>query len=354
MNFRAIGWLLFVLLLSAGCRRDAHMDAYFDMLNAEKRVLEDRLFEAEYKHEKALKELQACRTKAGNKDGARSGAPSREEPEWQDNESDLPDLDIFIPPFDDQSTSIDSTRIHAATQTTSAGRSPAKLPPSKNEIDPAPIPPDLTDRRVAQLYINPRRTRGEDFDGQPGDDGVSILIEPRTRNGEFIPRSGRVSIVLLDPSREGDEAKLGRWDFEEATVRKLLRTDSLDRGFWFRIPWAEQRPRVSRVRLYVRYLDEDGTRWDAEREITVNQPGLVARAWTPRPSTDTPEGTDTLESHAQSEIVTYNQPVSVAAQPTQPNPVADDAAEPRDREKSRPTRSAAVPQPPGRFWKPYR
>ena len=52
---------LLACMLAVGCRRDPYMDAYFEMLNAEKRVLEDRLYEVQYDYEQALAELETCR-----------------------------------------------------------------------------------------------------------------------------------------------------------------------------------------------------------------------------------------------------------------------------------------------------
>ena len=39
--------------------------------------------------------------------------------------------------------------------------------------------------------MNARHTGGEDFDQQPGDDGLSVLIEPRTRDGRSWPERAR-------------------------------------------------------------------------------------------------------------------------------------------------------------------
>ena len=66
-----------MVLALAGCRRDPYTDVYFEMLNAEKRVLEDRLNELEYRHEIALKELETCNSKGSSGDSRTSPASER-------------------------------------------------------------------------------------------------------------------------------------------------------------------------------------------------------------------------------------------------------------------------------------
>ena len=61
MDLRRYGVLVLLCLAAVGCRKDPYMDAYFELLNSEKRVLEDRLYELEYDYQKALKELEEYR-----------------------------------------------------------------------------------------------------------------------------------------------------------------------------------------------------------------------------------------------------------------------------------------------------
>ena len=84
--------------LSLGCRRDAYTDAYFDMLNAEKRVLEDRLYETQYNYEQAVAELEAARgnAKSGKKPAGRARSDESEGPLTEPKE-DEPDATPELP-----------------------------------------------------------------------------------------------------------------------------------------------------------------------------------------------------------------------------------------------------------------
>ena len=95
---------------------------------------------------------------------------------------------------------------------------------------PAPeiISPKPGDKKVTHLFLNPL-SGGADFDGQPGDDGLRVVIEPRNATDEFVPEAGALSVVLLDPERQGESARVARWDSDvasrkgghEAIVRRL-------------------------------------------------------------------------------------------------------------------------------------
>ena len=238
---------------------------------------------------------------------------NNDRPSDAEDDGNLPELDIFIPPLDTETRASRSPHVFAshAPADDTATRSRNKI-----EVDPPPVPPDLTDRQIARLFIHPRRTCGGDFDGEPGDDGVTVLIEPRTEQGQFVARSGPVSIVLLDPAQEGPEARLGRWDFDEPTVRKLVQRETLDRGFCFRIPWGDRSPQGSRLQVHVRYVDEYGDPLDASREIRVNLPGMVAQGWTPRASSDD------LESVPTAQVVSYEEPQPAPQPAPQPSPAS--------------------------------
>src|SRR6185503_16880184 len=47
--------------------------------------------------------------------------------------------------------------------------------------------PEVTDKNVTHIQLNPLHTCGQDFDHAPGDDGISILIEPRNGANQFVP-----------------------------------------------------------------------------------------------------------------------------------------------------------------------
>ncbi|MCH5372368.1 MAG: hypothetical protein JJ992_00200 [Planctomycetes bacterium] len=283
MDFRKLTVLALVCVAVVGCRRDPYVDAYFDMLNAEKRVLEDRLYETQYNYEKALKELDACRAKK---------PPADEQPSRDDRDRNIPPVeepdfpDIDLPPGLEDNADGRTDQRHRPVG--SGVRLAASNSPS-GSVDRAPvrIAGDIglakpIDQTVAAIRLNARRTGGMELDGRPGDDALSVLIEPRNAQGQFVAKSAAVSIVLLDPSKRGEEARFARWDFDREMAQRMLKTDGLDRGLHIRVPWPDVPPDVERLHLFVRYTADDERSVEADREILVRSPDLVADRWTPR------------------------------------------------------------------------
>jgi hypothetical protein len=399
---------------SLGCRSDPYQDAYLEMLNAEKRALEDRLYETEYNYEQALAKLESV--KASDKDDGKTTSRTRSGSSPQprvESEDELPEESpelptIELPPGVEAGARNPADGAPTAQRKTgtplvlaSAVPASAARPLSDQELAAAIV--DALDQRVEAIQLNPRLTHGVDFDGVPGDDGISVLIEPRNRSGGFVPETGRISIVLLDPAQADDAAaRIARWDFEADSIRKFLQTDSLDSGVLLRLPWQDKVPDRKRLHLFVRYLTEDGRKLETDRPIEIESADLIAQRWTPRPS-PSPERAQPREAMANwlpkdeaaapaAAQAAAEQPITpapasppeqpaaktkaaqaVEAAPQQPGLLepaaakpltpkaadsdtakAEDTAEPEDKPGSADKAAAPRPFPTGQFWKPDR
>jgi len=144
------------------------------------------------------------------------------------------------------------------------------------------IPRQTNDKKVTHLFLSPQQTRGADFDGQPGDDGLRILFEPRNAGEEFVSEAGTLSVVVLDSEREGDAARIARWDFDQSATRQMLAATSPERGIKLEVPWPAAAPTSNRLKLFVRYETADGRRLQADRDVFVTLPGQAISRWTPR------------------------------------------------------------------------
>jgi hypothetical protein len=165
---------------------------------------------------------------------------------------------------------------------------PLPVPPGGRDIlhpvTPEMATPKLLDKKVTHLFLNPALTGATDFDGQPGDDGLRVVLEPRNATEAVVPEAGSVSIVVLDPDRQGDAARVARWDFDQSAMRQLIVDSSSGRGIKLEMPWPAAAPAVNRLKLFVRYETLDGRRLQADREIYVSPPGQAISRWTPRSS----------------------------------------------------------------------
>jgi hypothetical protein len=165
-----------------------------------------------------------------------------------------------------------------------------------------------------------------ELDGMPGDDGISVLIEPRNAQGQFVARPGTLHLVLLDPLKRGEEARFARWDFDADTARRMMKEDGLDRGVHVRVPWPDVPPTTDRLHLFVRYTTEDQRALETDREIVVRSADLVADRWTPR-----------AEASA-SRMANRPSPAT-----TRPSPKADSQVVPASHEAALPRSSTADP-----------
>jgi hypothetical protein len=369
---------------SLGCRSDPYRDAYLEMLNAEKRVLEDRLYEAEYNYEQSLAELKAAHgsSKEVRKPSGRTRPGETERPltEPEDDEPhEAPELPtIELPPGVEEGKRKRATptaRRPGAPAITASAVGPAKSRPlSDNELAAAIV--SALDQRVETIHVNPRLTRGADFDGEIGDDGITVLIEPRNRSGGFVPEAGRISIVLLDPSKTGEAARIARWDLDADAAGEFLQTDSLDRGLLLHLPWQGTIPDRKRLHLFVRYLTADGRKLETDRQIEIESMDMVANRWTAKraPLAENAPGREiTVSWVPQDEPAKPTIAQAAAEEPVQPEKAAAvaDASQPvvlqaepaktlnsegPGRDKADAARNVpSSPQvPPGRFWKPDR
>ncbi len=302
------------ILLSMGCAAQPYLNSHIESVNAEYRHLEDYVYVLEDENARLVKENETLKTgrpagKAGGGTAPARGGLFRRAPGSSAPGSQPPPADSapgFEPPVielpGDTPPRAPSGR--STTQRPEIG-SPADTPPNIDlpgptiPVEPLPIPgareikapavpdaisPKPVDKKITHLFLNPALTGGTDFDGQPGDDGLRIVVEPRNAGEQFVAEAGALSVVLLDPERQGDAARIARWDFDQSATRQVLAASSPGRGLKLEVPWPGAAPVATRLKLFVRYEAPDGRKLQAEREVFVTPPGQSLSRWTPRPA----------------------------------------------------------------------
>lgn len=313
--------------LLAGCRNDPHRGNHIDVLTAELRTLEDQLYELEYDYERQALELEDAKEEierlrgdsSRRREATRSRGVDEEEPfdlsppPEEPGEPFMPDVD-FLP-----------EDLPAPTENGGGGGDPPPIE-APTLIQPA-------DPRITHIHINPRRTGGANFDLKAGDDGITLVVEPRNAASEFVPLAGPISVVLLDYEKRGndDEARLGRWDLDAQQVERSMTNNDLERGVHLQLAWADKKPVGSRLLVAVRYTTADGRKLEAQRDVFVTLPGQLSQRWTPRSSTQAAaRGDDSI---------------NVARQPSETDGAALERRDP----------PAVVPASAERpTWRPYR
>ncbi len=326
------------LALGAGCRTKPHVNAHLESVNAEYRELEDYVYALEDENDRLTRELENLRSNPSPRGSSspssqpgrlfrrpdrstpRDVTPGESMPELAPpriesgtpvdvSELDVPTIDIPTSPADTPPRETGRLRLEPPAAELPA---PTSDPRSATPVTPEPLQPPPTDRRVTHLFLNPAFTGGNDLDGQPGDDGLSVVLEPRNAASEYIPAAGSVSVVVLDPTRVGDAARIARWDFDAAQLADKFDTGTT-RGLNLSLPWPATTPRSEKLHLYVRYVTPDGRKLQSDREIFLRRGEELAGVWTPRAAQSQVHESRANESRGESGDPIPNQSAHAAA-----------------------------------------
>ena len=351
---------LAALTVAGGCRRDPDLDAYLNVLYSQQRALEDRLNDLSHEHALAVDELAAAEAKNEEllrelgRDGDDRPAPARRERPARPNDLPEPDSDpdsppTLTPPMIEEGeeytpTSGRKRRVRVEPANTSAERGPGLNAASQNRGQPA-------DTQVTHIVLNPYLTQGHDFDGEPGDDGVSVAIEPRNGGDAYVAAPGKVSIVVIDPEA-GEQGRIARWDFEAEEIARRLQSSGGQQGIELKLKWPKAPPTRASLRLFARYTNEAGERFEADRPIFLNLPGQFSHRWTPKSSRPVQ---DLLPD--RSEALVERAPPRSARAPAEP-PVERQAKLPEFKTPAPPPAAAPQPTAPAPLtrpqWRPVR
>lgn len=132
--------------------------------------------------------------------------------------------------------------------------------------------PAADNRQVRRITLDRVLTGGWNRDASPGDEGLSVLIEPRDAQGHVLPAPAVVLVELVDPALPGDRARIARWNLSPAELATTYRRTHLGQGFHLRLPWPAEPPKHDRLELFVRYTTDDGRRLEAQLPVHVSVP----------------------------------------------------------------------------------
>lgn len=107
-----------------------------------------------------------------------------------------------------------------------------------------------------KLVIDPL-SGGADYDGKPGDDGVSIYLQPVDRFGDVVKVPGDITIELYDLAAPPERKLIGEYHVPVDQVARLWRGKFLAQHFAIKCPWAgrvPQNPELTIRAIFVDYL----------------------------------------------------------------------------------------------------
>ncbi len=121
--------------------------------------------------------------------------------------------------------------------------------------------------RAEGLRVNTLLTGGLDEDGRPGDELLSLVLEPHDAEGQTLKLPGDVTIEVSDPAADEAES-VGEWTFSADDVRKSWHSGFIVNGFRFRLPLPTALPHETLV-VHARLSTTDGRVFDATETVKV-------------------------------------------------------------------------------------
>lgn len=110
---------------------------------------------------------------------------------------------------------------------------------------------------------------GEDYDGQPGDDGVTVYLKPLDKAGDIVKALGVIRIQLYDLANPPNRNLIGEYNFNDPEWHGKLWTYH----YTLKCPWQHGPPEHSEVTIRAVFQDYlTGHVMSAQTTCTVRPP----------------------------------------------------------------------------------
>lgn len=190
---------------------------------------------------------------------------------------------------------------------------------SDGMIDVGANPEKITDKRIVEIAFHPSLSRAANFDESPEDDGVYLVLQPMNEQGQMVPTAASLSVVVLDPAREGNAARIARWDYSDNDVEAKMQPIGSKQGIHLTLPWQGAKPSADRVIVFARYTFPNGRQVIGQKEIFVSGGDGFPTVWTSRSAssvqTASASETSSLETSARPNNVVRPANATTASQP---------------------------------------
>jgi hypothetical protein len=117
---------------------------------------------------------------------------------------------------------------------------------------------------------------GADYDGKPGDDGITVYLRPRDTDGDVVKVPGWMKVQLVDNTDLGSPRVLGLYAFDDLNeVRKTWHGKFATQHFTLKCPFPPgvELPKSRRVLISAEFIDLlSGVTLTASKEVTFSVP----------------------------------------------------------------------------------
>ena len=96
---------------------------------------------------------------------------------------------------------------------------------------------------------------GDDYDGKPGDDGVTVYLRPLDRYGDALKVAGDIRIELYDLQNPSGQKLIGEYYFPVDQVAKLWYGKLATYHYSLRCPWQDGPPQHREITIRVTFVD---------------------------------------------------------------------------------------------------
>ena len=127
---------------------------------------------------------------------------------------------------------------------------------------------------ISSIAIDRNSSRGEDIDGIPGHEGLSLLIQPLDDYGNIHKIAGKLMVRISESKSENVERQIGLWQFTPRETESFFVRDEVpEQGILLHLPWDGLIPTERVLRVFVRYTTRDNRKLDTQFRIQVDPPG---------------------------------------------------------------------------------
>ncbi len=121
-----------------------------------------------------------------------------------------------------------------------------------------------------------RQTGGVDLDGQPGEEALQVIIEPKDAEGHTVKVPANVLIQVIEISTEGLKTPLSTWQISSDELSKSWRNGLLTTGYALSMQWKLW-PNSDKLRVQVQFKLDDGRLFEAEKDFVLKMPPAYLR-----------------------------------------------------------------------------
>lgn len=96
---------------------------------------------------------------------------------------------------------------------------------------------------------------GSDYDGRPGDDGVTVYLRPVDREGNVIKVVGDISIQLYDLAAPPQQNFIGEYKIPVDQAGRLWHGKFLTNHYTIKCPWPHGPPKHTEITIRATFVD---------------------------------------------------------------------------------------------------